>query len=84
MRHDGRHRKSRSAFAALGCAAALIAAAPACRRDEQPHVKTAAEIQADIDKVQNDPKMPPQIKEMVLGKLRGAKQTAEKKGADGT
>lgn len=84
MQNHGKTRALWGAIAAFGCAAGLGVTLSGCHREEQPHVKTAAEIQAQIDKVQNDPKMPPQIKEMVLGKLRGAKQTVERKADSGT
>ena len=68
-------------FAAFACALTLGLAG--CSHEEQPHRRTVAEVQAEIDKAQNDPKMPDNIKQMVLGKLQGAKAQAEKDATAG-
>lgn len=70
----------RTLLAILSCALAfaLCGCSP---REEEPKPKTVAEVQAEIDKVQNDPKMPPGVKSMVLGLLQNQKEKAQKQAA---
>jgi len=57
------------------CVLALVVSG--CSRQQGPTPKTPAQIQAEMDKVRNDPKMPPNIKNMVLGHLQGEMQRVQ-------
>ncbi|MGC8668118.1 MAG: hypothetical protein ACP5VE_08400 [Chthonomonadales bacterium] len=61
--------------AAAACLLALFAAG--CSHQDGPKPKTPSQIQAEMDKVRNDPKMPPNIKNMVLGHLQGEMQRVQ-------
>ncbi|MBM3493916.1 MAG: hypothetical protein FJX72_06290 [Armatimonadetes bacterium] len=49
----------------------------ACSRKPEVKVKTPEQVRAEIRKVENDPKMPPNVKGMVLGLLRKELAQAE-------
>lgn len=58
---------------------ALVAclALQACSREPEVKVKTPEQVRAEIRKVENDPKMPANVKGMVLGLLRKELAQAE-------
>mgnify|MGYP001291913803 CR=1 FL=1 len=59
-------------------AAAMCLSLTACSRKQEVKVKTPDQIKAEIQKVQNDPKMPPNVKGMVLGLLNKELAQSEK------
>lgn len=63
---------------AVAAACLLALALAGCAREEGPKPKTPAQIQSEMEKVRNDPKMPPNIKAMVLGHLQGEMQRVQK------
>lgn len=69
-------------MAVLVACTALFALS-ACRREPDVKVKTPDQVKAEIRKVENDPKMPPNIKNMVLGYLRQELAQAEKHARKG-
>ncbi len=71
----------RSILIAASCAGLLSTVG--CSREPQPHRQSASEIDAQIVKVQNDPKMPANIKSMVIGQLQGQKQRVAKESPRG-
>jgi hypothetical protein len=54
-----------------------------CRREPEVKVKTPEQVRAEIQKVENDPKMPANVKGMVLGLLRKELAQAEKHAGKG-
>jgi len=67
--------------AAVACV--LCMCAWGCSREEAPKGKTPDQVRAEIQKVQNDPKMPPKVKGMVLGLLQSELARAEKAAKSG-
>jgi hypothetical protein len=63
-------------LAVFACAACLCSWG--CSRQETPKGKTPGQIRAEIQKVRNDPNMPPNVKGMVLGLLQRELAQAEK------
>ncbi len=63
--------------------AVLCLALSACSKEPEVKVKTPDEVRAEIRKVENDPKMPPNVKNMVLGLLRRELAQAEKHAKQG-
>jgi len=59
-------------------AAAMCLALTGCSRKQEVKVRTPDKIRAEIQKVQNDPKMPPNVKGMVLGLLNKELAQSEK------
>ena len=56
-------------------AAAGLALLAGCSRPEQPRRPSLSEIEAQIASVQNDPKIPANVKPMILGNLEGQRRT---------
>ncbi len=63
-----------TALLALAACALLFG----CSREPAPKVKTPDQVKAEIEKVQKDPKMPANVKAMVLGLLRKELEQSEK------
>lgn len=59
-------------------ACALAVSLCGCSQEEKPKAHTVTEIQAQIDKVQNDSRIPDQAKGMILGHLQHEKELAQK------
>jgi hypothetical protein len=55
-----------------------------CSHEPEPHQPTVAEIQAQIEKVKADPKMPANVKAMVTGQLQGALARAQHPSKSGS
>lgn len=68
----------------LACICALVlACVGGCSREEKPTPKTVSSVQAQIDNVQKDTKMPPNIKAMVLGQLKAEMERVKRQEAQG-
>lgn len=65
----------------LSCLALLCVSG--CARQEKPQVRTPEQVRAEIQKVENDPKMPANVKSMVLGLLRQELANAERVAKEG-
>ena len=72
----------RAAFTAT-LVALLCLGTAGCRREPEVKVRTPDQVRAEIQKVERDPKMPPNVKAMVLGLLRRELEQAEKHAKQG-
>jgi hypothetical protein len=77
------HRQHPGLAWVLAACALTLPALVGCSREEKPKPKTVASVQAQIDNVKNDTKMPPRIKAMVLGQLQAERQRVQQQGAQG-
>ncbi len=69
---------SRFRLAAVVVAICACLSLTACSREPEVKIKTPDQVRAEIRKVENDPKMPANVKGMVLGLLRKELAQAEK------
>lgn len=70
----------RTAITLLSCSL-LLWLCGCSHPEDAPKEQTAAEIQTQIDKAQNDPNMPDNVKSTVVANLNKAKAKAEQKAS---
>jgi hypothetical protein len=71
--------KQRYALIACGLALGFSGCSHSSDEAQSP---SAAAVQAQVDKVQNDPNVPPQVRSRIVGNLQNPKDTAHPVGSD--
>ncbi len=65
----------------IGCA--LAVGLVGCSHAPEPKPLSPAQVQAQVDRAQNDPNIPPQIKDRIIGNLQHPNDQAHPVGAGG-